>query len=80
MPTPSRIKRMRRNVGNTVTFNSPANGGTRKVIVKNVKLSQNGEYVLVGRDVTNIATKGSPWRSFRVSNMTTPVKYTGRNA
>lgn len=77
--TPSRVSRMRRNIGNVVTFNSPVNGGIRKVVVKNVRRTNAGEYVLVGRDVTNIAQKGSPWRSFSIKNMVAPVKYSSTN-
>lgn len=75
MPTPSFVKRMRRNIGNTVTFTSPVNG-TRKVIVRDVKFATTtGNYVLVGRDVTNISKNGSPWRSFKISNIKRPVRY-----
>ena len=38
MPTPSRIKRMRRNVGSTATFKY--SDETRKVVVKNVKFAK----------------------------------------
>lgn len=75
MSTPSFVTRLRNNVGRTITFTS-TEYGTRKVIVKEVKFSKNtGNYVLVGRDVTNIATKGAPYRSFITSEINRPVSY-----
>lgn len=75
MATPSFVKRMRRNIGKTVSFNSTQHG-PRKIVVKSVNFAKTtGNYVLVGRDVTNIASKGAPYRSFITDSINRPVKY-----
>ena len=77
--TPSFEKRLRRNVGNTVTF---TNSLTRKkltvVISKVVFNSDFKDYTLVGRDVSNIAKKGSPTVTIETDNIVRPVSYSSR--
>jgi hypothetical protein len=77
MATPSFEKRLRRNAGNTVTFNR-GNKTMTVVISKVVFDSTFGDYTLVGRNVSNIAKRGSPTVNIPTEEIDRPVRYSSR--
>lgn len=77
MATPSFEKRMRRHIGETVTF--VPTGRVKPITVRISAVEWNAKqerYVLVGRDVTNIAKKGSPTVRYFTDRIERPVSYT----
>lgn len=77
MATPSFEKRLRRNTGNTVTFNR----GNKKMTVQISKVvfdTEFRDYILVGRNVSNIAKRGSPTVEIPTEEIDRPVRYSNR--
>jgi len=76
MPSPSFVKRLRNNTGNTVTFTTNGSKKRQTVRVERVVFDKEyKDYVLVGRDVSNIARRGAPSVVIATDTIDRPVKY-----
>lgn len=77
MPTPTRVKRMRRQVrenGGKATFQVVGDSTPTQAKILDVPF-QNGSYTVVFQDFTNIAKQGAPVYEVDWQDIERPIRY-----